>query len=163
MTERRPWCGKGLKRHTTDRSISTQGGSAMTCIRAKVLGSLALVILVAGVMAGPATAGGPAIDDAKEAAPATSPFNVQPLVKSDCPAGKVCFWSGNTYGGQQAFFPEVKGCYGLANIDPHSVYNHMYGSYVRILETPQYYEWILWQGESASNTNITGGMCISHL
>lgn len=44
-------------------------------------------------------------------------------VKSDCPSGKVCFWSGPTFGGTQAFF-EGTGCKGLENIDPASAWNN---------------------------------------
>lgn len=45
--------------------------------------------------------------------------------KSDCPAGKICLWSGPTFGGQQSFWNGSEtGCHALENIDPQSVYNH---------------------------------------
>jgi hypothetical protein len=44
--------------------------------------------------------------------------------KSDCPNGKVCLWSGPTFGGQQSFWNAWEtGYHGLENIDPQSVYN----------------------------------------
>jgi hypothetical protein len=45
--------------------------------------------------------------------------------KSDCPAGKICLWSGPTFGGQQSFWNGSEtGYHALENIDPQSVYNH---------------------------------------
>lgn len=45
--------------------------------------------------------------------------------KSDCPSGKVCFWSGPTYGGQQSFWNAWEtGYHALANIDPQSMWNN---------------------------------------
>lgn len=50
---------------------------------------------------------------------------VEPQVKSDCPAGKICLWSGPTFGGQQSFWNGSEtGCHALESIDPESVYNH---------------------------------------
>lgn len=45
--------------------------------------------------------------------------------RSECPAGKICLWSGPTYGGQKSFWNGYEtGCHALANIDPESMWNH---------------------------------------
>jgi peptidase inhibitor family I36 len=46
--------------------------------------------------------------------------------KEDCPPGKVCLWSGPTFGGEiRAFFNgEEVGCHSLENINPRSAFNH---------------------------------------
>jgi hypothetical protein len=45
--------------------------------------------------------------------------------REDCPAAKVCLWSGESFGGQQAFFNgEDHGWHSLENIDPSSAWNH---------------------------------------
>jgi hypothetical protein len=123
----------------------------MKDLRVKALGLFILVLLVGAVVAGPA------------AAAPSSLFTVEPLNKSDCPSGKACFWEGSTYGGNRAFFEEVVGCHSLANIDAHSYYNHFSRSnwFVAFKETPEYYEWILWAGESGSS-HVTGAICINH-
>jgi len=44
--------------------------------------------------------------------------------KEDCPSGKLCLWSGPTFGEARAFFTESEtGCHSLANIDPRSGWN----------------------------------------
>lgn len=46
-------------------------------------------------------------------------------VTSDCPAGKICLWSGPTYGGDRSFWEASQtGCHALENIDPTSVRNN---------------------------------------
>jgi hypothetical protein len=46
-------------------------------------------------------------------------------VLNDCPAGKVCLWAGQTFGGQQSFWNAWEtGCHALANIDPQSIRNN---------------------------------------
>jgi len=50
---------------------------------------------------------------------------VEPFVKSDCPSGKICLWSGTTFGGQQSFWNASElGCHALENINPGSVFNN---------------------------------------
>lgn len=45
--------------------------------------------------------------------------------REDCPAAKVCLWSGPTYGGSAAFFNgEDTGWHSLAEINPQSAWNH---------------------------------------
>lgn len=45
--------------------------------------------------------------------------------KEDCPAGKICFWSGPTFGEAAAFFNGSEtGCHSLAAINPRSGWNH---------------------------------------
>jgi Peptidase inhibitor family I36 len=45
--------------------------------------------------------------------------------REDCPAGRICLWSGPTFGGDRAFFEgSATGCHSLANIDPRSGWNH---------------------------------------
>lgn len=131
----------------------------MKDLRVKALGSFILVLLVGAVVAGSAAAASPA----SGATASSSVLTVEPFNKSDCPSGKACFWEGSTYGGNRAFFDEVVGCHSLANIDVHSYYNHFSRSnwYVAVKETPEYYEWILWAGESGSS-HITGAICINH-
>ena len=46
-------------------------------------------------------------------------------VTSDCPAQKICLWSGQFFGGQQSFWNAWEtGCHALANIDPTSIRNN---------------------------------------
>jgi hypothetical protein len=54
-------------------------------------------------------------------------------VTSDCPGGKICFWTGKTYGTAECragencfstFFGYEVGKHNLENIDPQSMYNH---------------------------------------
>ena len=83
-------------------------------------------------------------------------------VKSDCPAGYVCLWSGPTYGGQQAFFHGSElGVKGLANIDPRSGWNHT-GNKIVALTGGEFYS-VLWEGDAFDNltTGYTGHIDIS--
>jgi len=44
--------------------------------------------------------------------------------REECPAGRLCLWSGPTFGEARAFFNESEtGCHSLANIDPRSGWN----------------------------------------
>jgi hypothetical protein len=46
-------------------------------------------------------------------------------VTNDCPAGKICLWSGPTYGGDRSFWNESDtGCHALESIDPTSMRNN---------------------------------------
>lgn len=46
-------------------------------------------------------------------------------VTSDCPAGKICLWSGPTFGGDRSFWEASQtGCHALENIDPTSMRNN---------------------------------------
>jgi peptidase inhibitor family I36 len=46
-------------------------------------------------------------------------------VTNDCPAGKICLWSGPTFGGDKSFWSESDtGCHALENIDPTSMRNN---------------------------------------
>jgi hypothetical protein len=70
-------------------------------------GLLALVVLTSALLVGASTASA-TIDE-----------------KSDCPSGKICLWSGPTFGGQQSFWNGSEtGCHALENIDPQSMWNH---------------------------------------
>ncbi len=51
-------------------------------------------------------------------------------VTNDCPAGKICLWAGQTFGGQQSFWNASEtGCHALASIDPQSVRNNTGSGY----------------------------------
>lgn len=44
--------------------------------------------------------------------------------REDCPAGRICLWSGPTFGETRAFFEASEtGCRPLNNIDPRSGWN----------------------------------------
>jgi len=45
--------------------------------------------------------------------------------REDCPEGRICLWSGPTFGEARAFFNGFEtGCHSLASIDPRSGWNH---------------------------------------
>jgi hypothetical protein len=114
----------------------------MKHVRAKVVGVFFLVLVIGAVAAGSATA-------------------AEPRVKSDCPLGKACLWEGPTYGGNRAFFSEEKGCHSLANITPHSWYNHMSGGFMAF-KPSNGTEFLVFTGESFNNQpGFSGTMCIN--
>lgn len=79
--------------------------------------------------------------------------------RSDCPSGKICLWSGPTFGEQQAFFEDT-GCKPLNNIDPRSGFNNTNN---RIFSLQQWPYATIWWGESWSNGSpYTGEICISY-
>lgn len=91
-------------------------------------------------------------------APAPS-ADASALDKSDCPSGKICLWSGPTYGGQQSFWNAWEtGCHGLENIDPTSAYNNTNNrnaTFPGVLGSP------LGPGQSFQFLNpYTGSLCI---
>jgi hypothetical protein len=83
-------------------------------------------------------------------------------VKSDCPFGYVCLWSGPTYGGSAAFFQGSElGVKSLANIDPRSAWNHTANKIVGV--TGGSFESVLWEGGSFDNlsSGYTGHIVIN--
>jgi hypothetical protein len=77
--------------------------------------------------------------------------------KSDCPAGKICLWSGPTFGGQRSFWDASEtGCHALENIDPQSAYNHTSNRHLEM----QSFTTILHQTSVGWGFEFTGGMCI---
>lgn len=83
--------------------------------------------------------------------------------KSDCPAAKICLWSGPTFGGQQSFWNGYEtGYHALENIDPQSVYNHT-GNHVAIFYIgPFGTELGVYPGETFQfGSPYTGGFTIS--
>lgn len=45
--------------------------------------------------------------------------------REECPEGRICLWSGPTFGEARAFFNGFEtGCHSLASIDPRSGWNH---------------------------------------
>lgn len=44
---------------------------------------------------------------------------------TDCPSGKICLWSGPTFGGEKSFWNASEtGCHALEGIDPQSLRNN---------------------------------------
>lgn len=94
--------------------------------------------------------------------PLSTPL-IEPLVRSDCPTFKACLWEGPTYGGNRAFFEEEQSCHSLANITPHSWYNHMVGWYMDFKESGGN-EFIIFEGEFNNNQPaFHGTLCIHPL
>jgi hypothetical protein len=100
-------------------------------MRVRVLTLLATVMAVVGVGVLPSLAS--AATPEGQASIQSLSSNLEPQVKSDCPASYICFWSGKTFGtaeceaGQNcfsAFHGYEVGWHNLESINPQSMYNH---------------------------------------